>query len=419
MNPTLGNGAHRTVITGWGAVTPLALDAGTTWKELLAGRSGIGPVTAFDCSDLPTRIAGEVDGFDGAAYLGHQQRRRMDRYSQYAYVAATEALAQSGLPLDEATAARTGVLIGSGYGPTSAQAGYLQVLWEKGPRAVSPLASVAGAIDSAAGEISMGFGLTGPSRALSSACASGTDALGEAMRWIRHGVVDAVVAGGSEDIITRIDMASTGNAKALSRRNDDPQAASRPFDEDRDGFVMSAGSAVAVLESAGSAQARGAAILAEVVGYASTSDAHHRTAPHPEGRGVRAAMRGALDDARVAPDAVGYVNAHGTSTVLNDAGELAAIRAVLGDHATTIPISSTKSMTGHLIGGTGALEALVATRVLGDGAVPPTINCHRPIAADINFVAHEAQEHDVDVVLSNSFGFGGHNASLVLRRWRG
>ncbi|RZT88652.1 3-oxoacyl-[acyl-carrier-protein] synthase II [Pseudonocardia sediminis] len=410
---------HRTVITGWGAVTPLALDAPQTWEGLLAGRSGIGTVTGFDCSDLPTSIAGEVHDFDPDVHLSHQQKRRMDRYSQYAYVAAAEALAASGLELDEESAARTGVLIGSGYGPTGALARYHQIMLDKGPRAVSPLATVAGAIDSAAGEISMAHGLTGPSRALSSACASGTDALGEAMRWIRHGVVDAVVTGGSEDILTRIDMASTGNAKALSTRTDSPQEASRPFDEDRDGFVMAAGSAVAVLESAERAVARGAPILAEIIGYASTSDAHHWTAPHPEGRGVRAAMTGALADAHLTPEEIGYINAHGTSTRLNDRSELDAIRAVFGDHTSRIPISSTKSMTGHLIGGTGALEAMVATNVIRDRAVPPTINCCQPIDPTVNFVAHEAQEHDVDTVLSNSFGFGGHNASLVLRRWAG
>ncbi|MFI9007986.1 beta-ketoacyl-ACP synthase II [Actinosynnema sp. NPDC053489] len=410
---------RRVVITGWGVVSPVGLTADETWDALVAGRSGIGHVTVIDASDLPTNLAGEVKGFEPKKYLDHKQARRMDPYAQYAFAAASQAVGTAKLEITEDDAHRVGALIGSGYGPMHSISEHVQTLDRKGPRGVSPFAPVTGAIDSAAGEISLAFGVTGPTRALSSACASGTDAIGEAARWVRHGVVDAVIAGGAENILTRVDMAGSGNAKALSGRVDAPTEACRPFDADRDGFVMASGAGVVVMESAEHALARGATILAEVAGYAATSDAHHWTAPHPEGRGARAAMRGALEDALLSPEDVGYVNAHGTSTVFNDQSELDSLRAVFGDHVERIPISSTKSMTGHMIGAAGAVEAIVGAMVVNRGLVPPTINCHRPIDPAVNFVAHEAQAHDVDVVMSNSFGFGGHNAVVVLRRWRG
>ena len=401
---------NRVVITGWGAVTPVGLSVDDTWAALVAGKSGIGPLTGIETHDLATTFGGEVTGFDPKRYLKPRQARRMDPYAQYAFAAATGALGMAAPPLGD----RAGVLIGSGYGPMSSIARHVTVLAEHGPHKVSPFAQISGAIDSAACEIGFEHGITGPTRALSSACASGADAIGEAARWIRHGAVDVAVAGGAEHILTRLDMATSGNAQALSTRNDVPAEACRPFDADRDGFVMSAGAGVVVLESASHALARGAPVLAEVAGYASTSDAHHWTAPHPEGRSVRAAMRGALTDAGLIASDVDYVNAHGTGTVLNDQIELDAIRAVLGD---SVPVSSTKSMTGHMIGAAGAVEAIVGGLVINHGIVPPTINCHRPIDPAVNFVAHEAQEHAVDVVMSNSFGFGGHNAVLVLCRW--
>lgn len=418
MKTRRGN-ERRVVITGWGAVTPLGPNVAETWESLITGTSGIGPVTCVDASDLPTSIAGEVKGFDAAKYLSHKQLRRMDPYSRYAFAAADEALTSAKFELDEDRSPRTGVLIGSGYGAMSSINDHVLTLENKGPRRVSPHAPVMGAIDSAALEISLHYGITGPSRAMSSACASGADAIGEAARWIRHGMVDTAVAGGAEHIITRVDLSASGNAKALSRRMDAPTEASRPFDTDRDGFVMSAGSAVLVLETEEAAVARGAPILAELAGYASTSDAHHITAPHPEGRGVRAAMRGALADAGLNATDVDYVNAHGTSTPLNDPAEVESLHAVLGGHAGAIPVSSTKSMTGHMIGAAGAIEAVVSGMAIQSGIVPPTINCHDPIDTSINFVAHEAQQHHIDVVMSNSFGFGGHNAVLVLRRWEG
>jgi 3-oxoacyl-[acyl-carrier-protein] synthase II len=401
---------RRVVITGWGAVTPVGLSIDDTWAALVAGTSGIGPLTSIDTHELATTFGGEVTGFDPKQYLKARQARRMDPYAQYAFAAAAEALAMATPPVGD----RAGVLIGSGYGPMSSIARHVTVLAEQGPHKVSPFAQISGAIDSAACEISFEHGITGPTRALSSACASGADAIGEAARWIRHGVVDVVIAGGAEHILTRLDMATSGNAQALSTRNDAPTEACRPFDADRDGFVMSAGAGIVVLESASHAVARGAPVLAEVAGYASTSDAHHWTAPHPEGRSVRAAMRGALTDAGLIASDVDYVNAHGTGTLLNDQVELDAIREVIGSQ---VPVSSTKSMTGHMIGAAGAVEAIVGGLVINHGIVPPTINCHRPIDPTVNFVPHEAQKHAVDVAMSNSFGFGGHNAVLVLCRW--
>ncbi|MFE3515492.1 beta-ketoacyl-ACP synthase II [Streptomyces sp. NPDC059166] len=407
----------RVVITGWGMVTPLGLDTAATWDALLAGRSGIGPITQIEAHDLPVQIAGEVKGFDATQLLSYKVVRRTDPYARYALVAALEALRHAKLTVDESEADRVGVLIGSGYGPMKSVADHTRNLDAKGPRSVSPMSAVTGAIDNAPGEITMATGARGPSRALSSACASGTDALGEAARWIRSGACDVVVAGGADDIITRVDIAGSGNARALSTRQGDPAEASRPFDEDRGGFVMAAGAGVVVMESAEHALARGAHILAEVAGYGATSDAYHWTAPHPEGVAARRAMREALRDADLAPADVDYVNAHGTGTQLNDQSELTSLRAVFGERIEQIPVSSTKSMTGHMIGAAGAVEAIVGCLVINEGRVPPTINCHRPIDEKVNFVAHTAQAHDVDVVMSNSFGFGGHNAVVVLRRW--
>lgn len=406
---------RKVVVTGWGAVTPLGLSVDETWSALTEGRSGVEPLTSVDTTDLATNFGGEVKGFDATRWLKPRQFRRMDLYAQYAFAAATEAMEQAELTFDEAGGQRAGVLIGSGYGPMATVAKQLAVLADNGPQRVSPFAQITGAIDSAACEISFHFGVTGPTRALSTACASGADAIGEAARWIRHGVVDVAIAGGAEHILTRLDLATSGNARALSTRNDAPEEASRPFDTDRDGFVMSAGAGVLVLESEEHALARGAHILAEVAGYASTSDAYHWTAPHPEGRGVRTAMTGALADAGLRPTDVDYVNAHGTSTQSNDQAEVDMLRAVFEQHAERIPISSTKSMTGHMIGAAGALEAIVAGLVIRHGVVPPTINCHHPVDDSLNFVPHHAQKHQVDVVMSNSFGFGGHNAVLVLR----
>jgi 3-oxoacyl-[acyl-carrier-protein] synthase II len=408
---------RRVVITGWGAITPLGLTVADTWAAMLAGRSGVHPVEGFEVADLGTRIAGEIRGFDPGLYIPHKVSRRMDTYSQYAMAAATQALESAKLTIDDELAPRTGVLIGSGYGPVNYNHGVAITLRDKGPRGVSPLAQISGAIDNAAGEICIQFGARGPSRAMSTACATGTDSIGEAARWIQFGVADVVIAGGTENCITRSDLAGSGNARALSTRNDEPEKASRPFDEDRDGFVMSSGSGVVVLEEAEHALERGVPILGEIIGYGSTSDAYHWTAPHPQGAGARAAMRLALTDAGVSPSDVDYVNAHGTSTPVGDEREVYSIRAVLGEHATKIPVSSTKSMTGHMIGAGGAVEAIACCLAIQDGVAPPTINCDRPLDREMNFVAGTAQQHDISVAMSNSFGFGGHNAVLVLRGW--
>ncbi|MCU4747541.1 MULTISPECIES: beta-ketoacyl-ACP synthase II [Streptomyces] len=407
---------RKVVVTGYGAVTPLGHTAGATWDAMLAGRSGIDTLEGIDLTGLGVRIGGQVRGFDPARHMPSPVRRRTDPYAQYALAAALEASEHAKLVVDEELAPRVAVVIGSGYGPVASFARSVNTLRDKGAAAISPFTPITTAIDGAAGEISMRLGAQGPSRAQSTACASGSDAVGAALRMIRAGDADTVVAGGADACVTRIDLAGSGNARALSTRNDDPAAACRPFDADRDGFVMSEGAAVLVLEAAETAAARGATVLAELIGYGASSDAHHWTAPHPQGRGARVAVEAALRDAGVAPGEVDYVNAHGTGTVLNDAVETAVLRDVLGERVTRIPVSSTKSMTGHMIGAAGAVELVTAIQVLRTGTVPPTVNCHRPIDPGINFVPHEAQTHaGMRVALSNSFGFGGHNAALVVR----
>lgn len=408
---------RRVGVTGWGAITPLGLSVEDTWAAMLSGRSGIRPIEAFKVDDLKCRIGGEVRGFDPDVYVPRKVSHRMDTYAQYAMGAATQALEMAKLTIDDELATRVGVLVGSGYGPVAYNERLMDTLRDKGPRAISPLAQITGAIDNAAGEISMQFGAKGPNRALSTACATGTDAIGEAARWIQFGFADIVIAGGADNCLTRGNLASSGNARALSTRNAEPELACRPFDEERDGFVMSSGAGVLVLEEIERAVSRGVPILGEVIGYGSTSDAYHWTAPHPEGAGAKAAMRAALDDAGIDKSAVDYINAHGTSTPIGDEREVHAIREVLGEHALRIPVSSTKSMTGHMIGAGGAVEAIVSCLAMRDGIAPPTINCLRPLDTEMNFVAGTAQEYEISVAMSNSFGFGGHNAVVILRKW--
>ncbi|MGW2858782.1 beta-ketoacyl-ACP synthase II [Streptomyces sp. NPDC001205] len=411
------NGARRqVVVTGYGAVTPLGHSVEETWAAMLAGRSGVDTVAAIDVTGLKVRIGGQVRGFTPGRYMPSTVSRRADPYAQYALAAALEACEHAGLVIDERLAPRVAVIIGSGYGPVGSIYRAANTLRDKGPRAISPFAQVTTAMDSAACEISMRLGAQGPSRAQSTACASGADAVGAGMRMICHGEADIVLVGGADACVTTIDLAGSGNAQALSRRNEDPAAACRPFDAQRDGFVMSEGAAVVVLEAAEVAKARGATALAELAGYGASSDAHHWTAPHPEGRGACLAVEKALRDAGITGADVDYVNAHGTGTVLNDATEATVLREVLGDRVTHIPVSSTKSMTGHMIGAAGAVELVASIQALRTGDVPPTINCHEPIAPDINFVPHQAQHHaSMRIALSNSFGFGGHNAALVVR----
>ncbi|MGN9841693.1 beta-ketoacyl-ACP synthase II [Nonomuraea sp. H19] len=408
---------RRVVITGQGVITPVGLSVQDFWDSLLAGRSGVGPIQSFDTAELPVKIAGEVKGFDPVEYMPRTVSRRIDKYAQFAVAAAMQAVENAKFVVDDTNTHRVGILIGSGYGPTAlVQSGTL-TLDERGHRALAPWLSAATSIDCAAGEVALRLGATGPSGAVSTACASGTSAVGEAMRMIQRGDVDAMIAGGADNSITSFDIGSTAMSRALSRRNDDPQRASRPFDKDRDGFVMAAGAGALVLEDARFAERRGAPILAEVVGYGATSDAYHPTAPHPEGLGARRSMQLALDDAGVAAAAVDHINAHGTSTTLNDRTEAAAIRRVFGDHAPGIPITAVKSMTGHMIGAAGAVELIATVQTLLTGIVPPTINCDDPEDPGLNFVPHRPQQHDVKVAMSNSFGFAGHNATLVVRRY--
>ncbi|WP_260639605.1 beta-ketoacyl-[acyl-carrier-protein] synthase family protein [Streptomyces angustmyceticus] len=412
---------RRVVVTGCGVVSPVGNTTADFWDALLAGRSGVGPVTRFDTSGLPVRIGGEVTGFDWSGCLTPQEARRSDSFTQYAVVAATEALRDAGLePPAGVDPYRFAAVIGSGYGAASAIQQQYDVLKGQGPRRVSPYHSVLTAIDHPASLLSIKYGIGGPSCAVSAACATGAVAIGEAAELIRHGRADLVLAGGADDSLTAVDLAGTANAQALSRRNDDPEGASRPFDRDRDGFVMATGAAVLTLEEAGHAERRGATVLAEVAGYAATTDAHHATAPDPTGAGAVRAMRGALADAGRVPEDVGQISAHGTGTVLNDRIEAAALREVLGpDHLSRTPVTAVKSMTGHMLGASGAAEAVAAVLSLRDRRIPPIRNCDHPEEPDLDLVVKGARDWDGDVVLSNSFGFGGHNAVLVLTRYTG
>ncbi|TDC70295.1 beta-ketoacyl-[acyl-carrier-protein] synthase II [Actinomadura sp. GC306] len=408
---------RRVVVTGTGAVSPIGVTADEFWAGLLAGRSGAHPITGFDAAELPVRIAAEVRDFDPDVYLERKLSRRLDGYAQYAIAAAYQATAQAKLPVGDGAGDGTAVYVGSAYGADKLMTIALNTMRERGYRAMSPFYAANSGVDSAAGEIAMLLGATGPSNSMSTACATGATCIGEATRLIRHGYADVAVAGAADDCVTPLNISTTARAGALTRRNDDPERASRPFDRDRDGFLMGAGAGVVVLESAEHALARDAEILAELAGYGSSTDAYHVTAPHPEGRGARTAIRQAMQDAGLAPADVDYVNAHGTGTVMNDRVEAAAIRAELGEHAERIPISSIKSMTGHTLGAAGALELIASIRTIREGVIPPTINCDDPEDAGLDFVPHEARRQEVRTVLSNSFGFGGRNAVLAVTRW--
>ncbi|MEU5210754.1 beta-ketoacyl-ACP synthase II [Streptomyces sp. NPDC020742] len=410
---------RRVVVTGCGVVSPVGNTTADFWAALLAGRSGVRAVTRFDTTGLPVRIGGDLTGFDTTGHLTPQEARRCDNFTQYAVVAAAEAMRSAGLDTGAGVANhRFAAVIGSGYGAANAIQQQYDILREQGPRRVSPYHSVLTAIDHPTSLLSIKYGIGGPSGAVSAACATGAVALGEAAELIRHGRADVALAGGTDDALTAVDLAGTANAQALSRRNDDPEGASRPFDRDRDGFVMAVGATVLTLEEAGHAERRGAEILAEVAGYATTSDAHHATAPDPTGAGAVRAMRGALEEARIAPEDVGQISAHGTGTVLNDRIEAAALREVFGpDQLRRTPVTAVKSMTGHMLGASGAAEAAAAVLSLRDRTVPPIRNCDHPAEEDLDLVVKGAREWDGDVVLSNSFGFGGHNAVLVLTRY--
>jgi 3-oxoacyl-[acyl-carrier-protein] synthase II len=411
--------ARRVAITGLGLVTPLGTNVQTTWEGLVAGRSGAGPITRFDPAQSRVKFACEVKGFDPALYLDRKELRRYDLFAQYAIGAAEQAVADACLANNWAAVDRTrvGVLIGTGTGGVATFEENCRALLERGPDRVSPFFIPMYMPNVAAALISMRFGATGPNYCTVSACASSAHALADALALIRTDQADIMITGGAEAAITPLAVASFANMKALSERNDDPQTASRPFDKDRDGFVMGDGAAVLVLEEWEHARRRGAKIYAELAGQGMTADAHHITAPAPDGAGAQEAMRLALRDAGVQPEEVGYINAHGTSTPHGDAAETAAVKAVFGEHARRLVFGSTKSMTGHLLGAAGALEAAVCALVVQRGVIPPTINQFTPDpACDLDSAPNAAVRRAVHVALSNSFGFGGHNVTLAIRR---
>jgi 3-oxoacyl-[acyl-carrier-protein] synthase II len=407
----------RVVITGLGCVSPLGNDVASFWNGLLAGRSGAGPITHFDTSEHKVKIAAEVKDFDGVAIFGRGEARRMDRFSQFAVYAARQAVEDARLTVDEHNRDRIGVVLGTGVGGLTTLFEQMQVFAQRGPDRISPFLVPMMLPDTAPGMIAIYLGLRGPNLAVVSACASATNALGEAAEIIRRGAADVILSGGSESVIVPIAIAGMANINALSTRNDDPERASRPFNLDRDGFVMGEGCAVLILESLKYAQARGANILAEVTGYGTTNDAFHISAPAENGAGAAICMQLALDSAGLRPADISYINAHGTSTPLNDKSETAAIKTVFGEHAYQIPVSSTKSMTGHLLGAAGAIEAVACVKTLQENILPPTINYTNPDPeCDLDYVPNQARRVETRHVMSNSFGFGGHNATIILSR---
>jgi 3-oxoacyl-[acyl-carrier-protein] synthase II len=412
-----GNDVSRVWITGLGIVSPIGSGTQEFWNHLTTGVSGAGPITRFDATDYETRFACEVKNFSTEGTLDRKEAKRMDRFVQFAVVAAYQAVRDAGLDLDTIDLRRAGVIIGSGIGGMETLEEQHSVLVEKGPRRVSPFFIPMMIVDMAAGQVSIQLGFKGPNFATVSACASGAHAIGEALRLIRAGDADLILAGGSEATITPMAMAGFGSARALSTRNDDPQRASRPFDKDRDGFVIGEGAALLVLESEDHARRRGAQPLCELAGYGASGDAYHMTAPCVDGEGAARAMQRALDDAALAPHDVSYINAHGTSTPAGDPAEVSAIKTVFGEHAKKLSVSSTKSMTGHLLGAAGGLEAAATALTLARGIVPPTINLENPDpTCDLDFVPNQARTQTVKAALSNSFGFGGHNVTLAVRR---
>jgi 3-oxoacyl-[acyl-carrier-protein] synthase II len=407
---------HRVVVTGVGLVTPLGPDVASTWEGLLAGRSGAGPITKFDPARLGVRFACEVKGFDPLQYMDRKESRRFDLFAQFALGAAQQAIAQAGLEGGFPDPDRTGVVIGSGIGGMQTYEENCAAYITKGPERVSPFFVPMYIPDIAAGLVSIRHGLRGPNFATVSACASSAHAIGECYKMICHGTAPAMVAGGSEAAITGLTVAAFDNMKALSRRNDAPEQASRPFDRDRDGFVLGDGAGMVVLESLEHALSRGATILGEVIGYGMSGDAHHITSPPDDGNGAARAMRACLADGKIALGDVGYINAHGTSTPQGDVAETRAVKSVFGEHARRLVFGSTKSMTGHLLGGAGALELIVALFAVRTGKIPPTINHATPDPeCDLDCAPNRVVERRLDVALSNSFGFGGHNVTLAVR----
>jgi len=401
-----------------GCISPVGNNVSDTWSAILAGKSGSGMITLFDASKHKTRFAAEVKGFDAVAFFGPREARKMDRFTQFATVAALEALEHSGLKIDQANRDRVGILIGTGIGGIGTLLDQAEVLRERGADRVSPFLIPMMISDSAAGMLAIRVGARGPNMAIATACASGNNAIGEAVETIRRGSADVMIAGGSEAALVSVAMAGMNVMGALSTRNDDPQSASRPFDRERDGFLMGEGAGILILESLEHAQARGANIFAELSGYGTTDDAHHISAPAENGAGAAMSMKMALENANLIVDDIGYINAHGTSTPLNDKSETAAIKTVFGEQAYAIPVSSTKSMTGHLLGASGAVEAVFSIMAIRAGVLPPTINYQTPDPeCDLDYVPNEPRKASPRHVMSNSFGFGGHNATLIFSRF--
>ncbi|MEK6575557.1 MAG: beta-ketoacyl-ACP synthase II [Chloroflexota bacterium] len=400
----------RVVITGIGAISPLGLDVESTWQSVVNGKSGVAPITRFDASHHETKFAAEVKGFDPEAALGRKDARHMDRFVQFAVVATQQAIADAKLEINDSNRDRIGSIIGTGIGGV----GTLVSESETGPRRISPFLIPMILPDTAPGQVAINFGIRGPNLAVTSACATGTNAVGEAYKMIQRGAADVMVCGGAESCIIGVVMAGFNAMTALSTRNDDPQRASRPFDKNRDGFVAGEGSAILILESEAHAKARGARIYAEVLGYGLTNDAYHISAPAENGAGAAKCMKLALDDAGLQPEQIDYLNAHGTSTQLNDKSETAAVKTVFGEAAYNLSISSTKSMHGHLLGAAGAVEAVICVKALQHGIMPPTINYETPDPlCDLDYVPNAARPKPLRTVMSNSFGFGGHNASII------
>ena len=410
-------GLQRVVVTGLGAVTPIGNTVADYWEGLTSAKNGVEAITLFDAAQHACRFAAEVKNFDPSGFIEPKDAKRWDRFCKFGVVAAKQALADSGLTITPDNAHRIGVSIGSGVGGLLTMETQAHVLKDKAPGRVSPFTVPMMIPNMATGLAAIALGAKGPSSAVATACAAGSNAIGDAFQLLQLGKADAMICGGAESAITPLGVAGFASAKALSFRNDDPSTASRPFDKTRDGFVIGEGSGILVLETLAHAEARGATILAEIVGYGTTCDAHHITSPTPGGVGGAAAMRLALVDGGIAADSVDYVNAHGTSTPANDSNETAAIKSALGSRAIDIPVSSTKSMTGHLLGGSGGIEAVACVLALRNGVVPPTINYNNPDPeCDLDVVPNTARELTLGTVLSNSFGFGGHNVCLAFRR---
>jgi 3-oxoacyl-[acyl-carrier-protein] synthase II len=410
---------RRVVVTGVGIITPLGIGVEKSWEGLLAGKSGIRRITQFDSSQFPTKIAGEVEGFNPEDYIEIKEIKKMDRFIQFAIAAAHIALEDSGLKIADDNAERVGVIVGSGIGGLSSLERYHTVLMEKGPRKITPFFIPMLIINLASGQISIIFGAKGPNSAVATACATGSHAIGDAFKIIQRGDADVMIAGGTESVITPLGIGGFNAMRALSTRNDEPEKASRPFDIDRDGFIMGEGAGIVILEGLENAMTRGAKIYAEIVGYGMTADAYHITAPSPGGEGAVRCMKMTLQDAGVNPSDINYINAHGTSTKYGDELETIGIKTVFGEHAYKIPVSSTKSMTGHLLGAAGGVEAVISVLCICNDIVPPTINLDNPDPeCDLDYVPHKSRKMGVHYALTNSFGFGGTNACLLFKKFK-